>query len=79
MANTSNAAEILSTPFRLDLVEEVEAPDGCEGVWQRYVIMQGENRILGTRAGNKSEVVAVVTAFVDQLNVRFAKHAAKAR
>jgi hypothetical protein len=80
MANVTSASrEILETPFRLDVIEEVAAPDGCEGVWQRYVIVQGENTIVGTRAGNEREVKAAVLDFVERLNLRFAKHVAKAR
>jgi len=36
-------------PFQLTSVDETPAPDGCDGVWQRYVITQGANTIVGVR------------------------------
>ncbi len=73
------SSEILQAPFRLDSLEDVAPPSGCEGTWYRYVIKQGENVIVGLRAGAHSEVSATVSAYVDRLNLRFAKQQSKAR
>ena len=43
-------------PFQLTSVDETPAPDGCDGVWQRYVITQGANTIVGVRCGLHDEV-----------------------
>ncbi len=64
--------------FRLDSLHDVPAPEGCEGTWQRYVIVQGNNRIVGMRAGLQSEVSKVVSDYIERLNSRFAKQKAKA-
>lgn len=64
--------------FRLDSLHDVPAPDGCEGTWHRYVIVQGNNRIVGMRAGLRSEVRQVVDDYIERLNLRFAKQKAKA-
>lgn len=69
---------ILESPFRLDSLEAVPAPQGCEGTWQRYVITQGENRIVGMRAGTHSEVTVILTQYLERLNERFAKQRGKA-
>lgn len=74
-----SSSEILQAPFRLDSLEDVAPPSGCEGTWYRYVIKQGDNVIVGLRAGAHSEVSAVVSAYVDRLNLRFAKQQSKAR
>jgi hypothetical protein len=72
------AAAILESPFRLDSLEAVPAPLGCEGIWQRYVITQGANTIVGMRAGTHSEVSVVLTQYVERLNERFAKQRSRA-
>jgi hypothetical protein len=63
--------------FRLDSLRQTAAPAGCDGVWYRYVIMQGtgsnSNTIEGVRAGTLVEVTSVVDAMLVQLNLRFAK------
>jgi hypothetical protein len=64
-------------PFQLESVDEVSAPEGQEGVWQRYVITQGANRIVGMRAGAHSEVSSLLTQHVERLNSRFAKQKAR--
>lgn len=60
-----------AAPFRLDAVEEVPAPQGCVGVWHRYVITQGGNTIVGLRAGIRGEVDAALGSFIERLNARF--------
>jgi hypothetical protein len=62
-------------PFQLTSVDETPAPAGCEGVWQRYVITQGANTIVGVRSGVHEEVNAIATDLVGRLNQRFAKAA----
>ena len=74
-----SSSEILQAPFRLDSLEDVAPPSGCEGTWYRYVIKQGDNVIVGLREGAHSEVSAIVSAYVDRLNLRFAKQQSKAR
>jgi len=72
------SSEILQTRFCLDSLDDVPPPSGCEGKWHRYVIRQGDNVIVGLRAGERSEVSAVVDEYVNRLNLRFAKHQSKA-
>lgn len=71
---TSEATpDFLAEPFRIDSIVEAPAPKGCEGVWHRYVIVQGTNRIDGLRAGPCSEVSLHVEGVVARLNDRFRK------
>ena len=74
-----SSVDILQAPFRLDSLEDVPPPSGCEGTWYRYVIKQGDNVIVGLREGAHSEVSATVAASIDRLNLRFAKQQNKAR
>jgi hypothetical protein len=67
------------TPFCLQSVDEVPAPEGQDGVWQRYVITQGANTIVGMRAGMHSEVCALLAQYVERLNSRFSKQQSKAK
>jgi hypothetical protein len=63
--------------FQLHSVDGTPAPAGCEGTWQRYVITQGSNTIVGMRAGLRSEVSSVVADYVERLNLRFARQRVK--
>jgi hypothetical protein len=74
--SAGNAAE---TPFCLESIDEIPAPEGQDGVWQRYVITQGANTIVGMRAGVHSEVSAVLVQYVERLNSRFSKQQSKAK
>jgi hypothetical protein len=74
-----SSVDILQAPFRLDSLEDVPPPSGCEGTWYRYVIKQGDNVIVGLREGAHSEVSAIVAAYIERLNLRFAKQQNKAR
>ena len=65
--------------FRIDSIAEAPAPEGKEGVWHSYVIMQGSNAITGLREGSLSEVSLRVEQMVERLNQRFTKQQAKAR
>jgi hypothetical protein len=65
--------DLLGEPFRLDSISEVPAPDGAEGLWQQYVIVQGTNTIKGLRAGTRAEVNVQVESMVERLNERFRK------
>ena len=65
--------DLLGEPFRLDSIDEVAAPSGGDGVWQRYVIVQGTNTINGMRAGTRSEVSLEIESMVARLNERFRK------
>jgi hypothetical protein len=68
---------MIDTPFRLESLDEVDPPEGQEGVWHRYVITQGANTIVGMRAGLHSEVSVLLAQYVEQLNLRFAKQQSK--
>jgi len=72
-----SSAHLAQAPFQLESVDEVSAPAGQQGVWQRYVITQGANRIVGMRAGAHGEVSLLLTQHVERLNLRFAKQKAK--
>jgi hypothetical protein len=63
--------------YQLQSVDEAPAPPGEVGVWQRYVITQGGNTIVGMRAGPRAEVSLIATGFVDRLNARFVKQQAR--
>ncbi len=67
------ARDFLGEPFRLRSIVEVPAPEGSEGVWQQYVIVQGNNTINGLRAGTRSEVSVQIGSMVEHLNERFRK------
>ena len=62
-------------PFELTSVEQVEAPKGSEGPWQRYVISQGTNTIVGMRGGLDPDVRVALGELVGRLNLRLAKRA----
>ena len=61
---------LLEVPFRLDSISPVAAPAGSEGVWHRYVILQGTNEITGLRAGTQAEVTRLVDDMIERLNER---------
>jgi hypothetical protein len=69
----------MESPFRLESIDEIAPPEGQDGVWQRYVITQGANTIVGMRAGVHSEVSLLLAQYVERLNLRFAKQQAKAK
>jgi hypothetical protein len=60
----------LSDPYRLISVQAVAAPSGAAGVWHRYEIEQGVNRIVGYRHGGLNSVTIAAEAIVVQLNQR---------
>src|SRR5689334_2439326 len=68
-----SASPAPDTPFSLTALDEVAAPEGCEGIWHRYVITQGTNTIVGMRCGRQGEVSLMVNSIVQRLNLRFAK------
>ena len=71
------ARDFLGEPFRLHTIVEVPAPEGSEGVWQQYVIVQGINTINGLRPGTRSEVSVQIESMVEHLNERFRKGQAR--
>ena len=71
------ARDFLGEPFRLHSIVEVPAPEGIEGVWQQYVIVQGINTINGLRPGTRSEVSVQIESMVEHLNQRFRKGEAR--
>lgn len=58
------------SPFRLTSLIPAGAPEGSDGSWFRYVIMQGSNRITGLRSGAEAEVKHLVHDMVARLNDR---------
>jgi hypothetical protein len=69
---------LLEVPFRVESITPVEAPKGSDGVWHRYVIMQGTNEITGLRAGTQAEVTRLVDDMIERLNERrLGKHKKK--
>lgn len=61
----------LPDPYVVVSVRSVPAPAGTTGAsWHRYEISQGENRIVGYRAGDISDVTAAIDTIVQRLNER---------
>ncbi len=61
---------LLEVPFRIDQITEAPAPHGSDAVWQRYVITQGANTIVGLCAGTHAQALAYVEHMVARLNER---------
>jgi hypothetical protein len=71
---------VLESPFQVQSVLPVPAPQGTAGDWYRYVITQGgksDNAITGTRSGNLSEIHLQLAEMVERLNERLGKIEAK--
>lgn len=67
----SQEAPDLSDPFEIVSIRAVAAPPGAAGAnWQGYEICQGNNRIVGYRAGAASMVDEAVRLIVIRLNMR---------
>jgi len=73
----SNADELaaeapdLPDPFEIVSIRAVSAPPGTAGAdWHRYEISQGDNRIVGYRAGATGMVREAVQLIVAGLNMR---------
>lgn len=80
MAKLASATQaVLETPFRIESIAEAEAPDGSEGTWHRYVLIQGSNTITGIRCGTRVEVSQLLEEMVERLNERLGKQQAKLR
>lgn len=57
--------------FNLELVEEIETPEGMTGdQWYRYVIGEGVSKIEGLRSGPLQNVKKHAQAFCDEINDR---------
>jgi hypothetical protein len=67
----------LETPFSLESVTPTSAPAGGNGMWHTYIIVQGDNRIVGSRAGTLAEVSIQARDMIDRLNERSGKQLAK--
>jgi hypothetical protein len=76
---TQPAVNVAEISFCLTSVDEVDAPEGGEGTWYRYVISQGDNSIVGMRCGTRPEVMVFLDALLERLNTRFSKAAALPR
>jgi hypothetical protein len=66
-------SDMLGQPFTVESISEVAPPDGAEGVWHQYVIVQGTNRINGLRPGTLTVVRPQIEEMVRHLNERFMK------
>ena len=61
----------LPDPFEIVSIRVVSAPPGTVGAdWHRYEISQGDNRIVGYRAGATGMVREAVQLIVAGLNMR---------
>lgn len=61
----------LPDPFEIVSIRAVSAPPGTAGAnWHRYEIGQGDNRIVGYKAGATSMVREAVQLIVAGLNMR---------
>ena len=61
----------LPDPFEIVSIRAVSAPPGTAGAnWHRYEINQGDNRIVGYRAGATGMVREAVQLIVAGLNMR---------
>jgi hypothetical protein len=67
---TFNPVAMLESPFQVDALSEVSAPDGSADPWYSYVISQGTNKITGLRPGARSEVAQQLQIMVTRLNER---------
>ena len=64
-------AQELPDPFEIVSIQAVAAPIGMPGTdWHRYEISQGDNRIVGYRAGAPNVVQEAVELIVVRLNAR---------
>lgn len=58
--------------YQLRSITLAVTPEGGEGTWYRYVIVQGDSEIAGLRCGNRDEVDVAVREMVERLNERSA-------
>ena len=61
---------VLTNAYELVSVQAAPTPIGETGVWHRYEIKQGVNRIVGYRHGALHNVTIAAEAIVVQLNER---------
>jgi hypothetical protein len=60
----------LADPYTLISIEPAAAPSGAGGAWHRYEIMQGQNVIVGYRAGSIKSVTLALESIIERLNDR---------
>lgn len=58
--------------YQLKSIDLVATPEGGEGTWYRYVIVQGISEITGMRPGDYVQVDHAVREMVERLNERSA-------
>lgn len=59
------------SPYILETIDRSEPPAGCTGSnWYRYTIVQGTNKIVGYRQGNRRDVTDDTRNTVRELNER---------
>jgi hypothetical protein len=79
MTAENASAGTVETLYRLESLDAVPPPDSAEGNWYRYVIVQGQNRIVGFRSGSLAELNPILEDMVNKLNERAGKQLAKAK
>lgn len=77
MSESPQLQALAADLFRLESVEPTKSPDGSDGPWFRYVIVQGKNVITGLRSGTLTELDPVLKDMVARLNERAGKQRAK--
>lgn len=78
MSETEGSQAVVDFLYRLDSVVPTATPEGSDGTWYRYVIVQGANTITGLRPGTLAELNPVLEDMVARLNERAGKQRAKA-
>ena len=79
MMNSSEPQHSVENSYRLESIEPVATPQGSEGSWFRYVIAQGNNRIVGMRAEPLAILRPILDDMVNRLNERSGKQLAKGK
>jgi len=79
MSDSDESRGVVEGLYRVGSVELSAAPQGCEGTWYRYTIVQGANTIVGFRPGPLAELNLILQDMVGRLNERAGKQLAKAK
>ena len=79
MNDIGESRGVVESLYRLDSVVLSAAPEGCDGIWYRYTIVQGANTIVGFRPGPLAELNVSLQDMLVRLNERAGKQLAKAK
>jgi hypothetical protein len=70
-AGAEDTEALLPDPYEIVSIRSVPAPTGMSGAnWHRYEIKQGDNTIVGYRAGRSESVTLSLESIVLRLNER---------